>query len=110
MAALKAREAVPVFAALGDQTRLTLLGRLSTEGPLSITHLSEGTGVTRQAITRHLHTLGRAGLVRDMRRGRERVFVLDLKRLEKAKQYLDHVGAEWDAAAARLKAFVEDEE
>ena len=110
MAALKASEAVPVFAALGDQTRLTLLGRLSTEGPLSITHLSEGTGVTRQAITRHLHTLGRAGLVRDMRRGRERVFVLDLKRLEKAKQYLDHVGAEWDAAAARLKAFVEDEE
>lgn len=93
-----------------SQTRLTLLGRLSTEGPLSITHLSEGTGVTRQAITRHLRTLGRAGLVRDMRRGRERVFVLDLKRLEKAKQYLDHVGAEWDAAAARLKAFVEDEE
>ena len=109
-AAVKVSEAVPVFAALGDPTRLTLLGRLSAEGPLSITHLSEGTGVTRQAITRHLDTLGRAGLVRDARRGRERVFALDLKRLEKARQYLDHVAADWDAAAARLKAFVEEEE
>jgi DNA-binding transcriptional ArsR family regulator len=107
-AALKVTEAVPVFAALGDATRLSLLGRLSVDGPLSITRLSEGTGVTRQAITRHLHALGRAGLVRDTRRGRERVFALDLKRLEKARQYLDHVAAQWDAAADRLKAFVED--
>jgi DNA-binding transcriptional ArsR family regulator len=108
-AALKVTEAVPVFAALGDATRLSLLGRLSVDGPLSITRLSEGTGVTRQAITRHLHALGRAGLVRDARQGRERVFALDLKRLERARQYLDHVAAQWDAAAARLKAFVEEE-
>src|SRR5918994_4989115 len=108
-AALKVAEAVPVFAALGDATRLSLLGRLSVDGPLSITRLSEGTGLTRQAITRHLHALGRAGLVRDARRGRERVFALDVKRLEKAREYLDHVAAQWDAAAARLKAFVEEE-
>jgi DNA-binding transcriptional ArsR family regulator len=104
---LKVTEAVPVFAALGDTTRLSLLRRLSVDGPLSITRLSEGTGVTRQAITRHLHALGRAGLVRDARRGRERVFALDLRRLEKARQYLDHVAAQWDEAADRLKAFVE---
>ena len=108
-AALQAPAAAPVFAALGDPTRLRLLRRLSADGPLSITRLSEGTGVTRQAITRHLHALGRAGLVRDARRGRERVFALDLKRLEKARQYLDQIAAQWDAAAARLKAFVEEE-
>ena len=107
-AALKATEAVPVFAALADSTRLNLLGRLSVEGPLSITRLSEGTGVTRQAITRHLYTLGGAGLVRHARRGRERVWELDLKRLEKAQRYLDQISAQWDSAAARLKAFVED--
>jgi DNA-binding transcriptional ArsR family regulator len=107
-AAVKVAEAVPLFAALGDATRLGLLRRLSAEGPLSISRLSEGTGVTRQAVTRHLHALGRAGLVRDARRGRERVFALDLKRLEKAKQYLDLVAGQWDAAADRLKAFVED--
>ena len=105
-AALKVTEAVPVFAALADATRLGLLGRLSVEGPLSITRLSQGTGVTRQAITRHLYALGGAGLVRHARRGRERVWDLDLKRLEKAKQYLDRIAAQWDAAADRLKAFL----
>ena len=107
-AAVKVSEAVPVFAALGDATRLRLLGRLSVDGPLSITRLSEGTGVTRQAITRHLCALGDAGLVRNARRGRERVWELYAKRLEKAKRYLDQISAQWDEAANRLKAFVED--
>ena len=106
----KERDAVPVFVALGDVTRLRLLRRLSTEGPLSITRLSEGTGVTRQAITRHLYALGDAGLVRHKREGREQIWDLDAKRLEIARQYLDHVAAQWDAAAARLKAFVEVEQ
>lgn len=108
-AALKAEDAVPVFAALGDATRLRLVGRLSAEGPLSITRLSEGTGVTRQAITRHLYALDDAGLVRNARRGRERVWELDLKRLEYARRYLDQVAAQWDAAGDRLKAFVESD-
>ncbi len=109
-AALQANDAVPVFMALADATRLRLLGRLSVDGPLSIARLSEGTGVTRQAITRHLDALSRVGLVRDARRGRERVFSLDAKRLDMARQYLDRVAAQWDAAAARLKAFVEGED
>ncbi|HWP71251.1 MAG TPA: metalloregulator ArsR/SmtB family transcription factor [Gemmatimonadaceae bacterium] len=107
-AALRVADAVPVFVALGDETRLSLLGRLSVDGPLSITRLSEGTGVTRQAITRHLYALGDAGLVRNARRGREMVWELDAKRLEKARQYLDQIAAQWDDAADRLKAFVED--
>jgi DNA-binding transcriptional ArsR family regulator len=105
-----ALQAAPVFAALGDTTRLRLVRRLSTEGPLSITRLSEGSGMTRQAITRHLYALGKVGLVRDTREGREHVFSLDLKRLELARQYLDDVSTQWDAAAARLKAFVENDE
>lgn len=108
-AAVKVSEAVPVFAALGDATRLSLLGRLSADGPLSITRLSEGTGVTRQAITRHLYALGDAGLVRNARRGRERVWDLDLKRLEKAKRYLDQISAQWVEAAERLRSFVEED-
>lgn len=108
-AAVKVSEAVPVFAALGDATRLGLLRRLSVEGPLSITRLSEGTGVTRQAITRHLYALGNVGLVHHARRGRERVWDLDAKRLEKAKQCLDLISAQWDAAANRLRAFVESD-
>jgi DNA-binding transcriptional ArsR family regulator len=105
-----ARHAAPVFAALGDTTRLGLVRRLSAEGPLSITRLSEGTGMTRQAVTRHLHALARVGLVRDAREGRQHIFSLDLKRFEVARQYLDHVSAQWDRAAARLQAFVEQDE
>lgn len=100
---------MPVFAALADATRLSLLGRLSVDGPLSITRLSEGTGVTRQAVTKHLSALGAAGLVRNSWRGRERVWELDRKRLEKAKWCLDQISAQWDAAAERLRAFVEDD-
>jgi DNA-binding transcriptional ArsR family regulator len=107
-AAPKASDAVPVFVALADPTRLRLLGRLSVDGPLSITRLSRGTGVTRQAITKHLHTLGAAGLVRHARRGRERLWELDRRRLQTAKRYLDQISAQWDEAVGRLKAFVEE--
>ena len=102
-------EAAPVFAALGEATRLTLVAKLCTHGPLSIARLSEGTGVTRQAITKHLHTLADAGLVRHSRRGRERIWELEAARLEKARRYLDQISDEWDAAVGRLAAFVEQE-
>jgi DNA-binding transcriptional ArsR family regulator len=106
-AAIRLTEAAPVFAALGDVTRIRLVARLSADGPLSISHLSEGTGVTRQAITKHLRAMGDAGLVRDTRRGRERIWELEPKRLEKARRSLDQISADWDSAINRLKAFVE---
>lgn len=105
--ALRVADAVPVFAALGDATRLRLVGRLATEGPLSMTRLTEGEGVTRQAIARHLYALDSAGLVRHTRKGRERMWQLELQRLDEARRWLDQVSAEWDRAAERLKAFVE---
>lgn len=105
--ALKLTDAAPVFAALGDATRVKLVARLSADGPLSISELSEGAGVTRQAITKHLRAMGDAGLVRDKRRGRERIFELEPKRLEKARRALDQISADWDAAIGRLRAFVE---
>ena len=108
-AAAKWVEVAPVFAALGDTTRLGVVARLCTEGPLSIARLSDGASVTRQAITKHLHALADAGLVRDSRRGRERIWELEPKRLEKARRCLDQVFEQWDAAIGRLRAFVEEE-
>jgi DNA-binding transcriptional ArsR family regulator len=108
-AAVKFTEAAPVFAALGEPTRLTLVAKLCAEGPLSISRLSEGTGVTRQAITKHLLTLADAGLIHDTRSGRERIWQLETKRLEKARRCLDQISDQWDDAIARLRAFVEDE-
>ena len=106
--AATARQAASVFAALGDGTRLSLVRRLSAEGPLSITRLSEGAGMTRQGVTRHLRSLQKVGLVRGEVEGREHIFSLDLKRVDVAREYLDYVSAQWDAAAERLKAFVEE--
>jgi len=102
-------EAAPVFAALGDMTRLRLVKRLCDDGPLSIAQLSHGASVTRQAVTKHLDTLADAGVVRGTRRGRERIWELRPKRLEVARRYLDDVSAQWDAAIDRLRAFVEEE-
>lgn len=104
-----ARNAVPVFAALADETRLTIVTRLCGEGPLSIAELTEGTSVTRQAITKHLVTLADAGLVKDTWRGRERLWKLEAERLEVARQYIDRISAQWDAAIERLIRHVEKE-
>ena len=97
----------PVFAALGDGTRLSLVAALCRRAALSVTRLSEGAAVTRQAIRKHLRVLERAGVVRSARRGRETLFRLEPDGLDEARRYLDRVSAEWDRALARLKAFVE---
>jgi DNA-binding transcriptional ArsR family regulator len=102
-----AAKAVPIFAALGDETRLRLVARLSTEGPLSIARLADGADVTRQAITKHLHVLSDAGLVHGVRQGREQIWELDPKRLEETRRYLDRIASQWDDALARLKRMVE---
>lgn len=100
--------AAPVFAALGDETRLALVARLSSHGPLSITRLTAGSAVTRQAITKHLTVLAMAGLVSDLRRGRERIWELEPEQMEVARTYLEHVSKRWDEALGRLKRFVEE--
>jgi DNA-binding transcriptional ArsR family regulator len=100
-------DAASLFAALGDPTRLQVVARLCADGPLSITRLSEGAEVTRQAISKHLHALSDAGLVRDTRRGRERIWALEPARLETAHRCLDQISEQWDAAIGRLKALTE---
>ena len=99
--------AATLFGALGDETRLRLLARLSSGGPASIARLSARAHVTRQAITKHLEILAQAGLVRDAWRGRERVWRLEQRRLADARAYLDFVSRQWDDALDRLKRYVE---
>jgi DNA-binding transcriptional ArsR family regulator len=105
--AIAVADAAPLFAALGDPTRLTLVARLCSSGPLSITGLSAGAGVTRQAVSKHLQALGDAGLVRDVRRGRERIWELEPRRLALARSALERISDQWDGTISRLKTFVE---
>ena len=101
------RDAAPLFASLGDETRLRLLDRLAVNGPDTITRLSERYPVSCQAITKHLNVLARAGLVRDARRGRERLWELERARLAEARAYLDRISRQWDEALGRLQDLVE---
>lgn len=107
--AARLSEAAPVFAALGDETRLHLVSRLSREGPLSIARLSEGTNVTRQAVSKHLQALADVGLVEDLKSGRERIYQLAPRRLLEAQRALERISAQWDVALERLRAMVEGE-
>jgi len=105
----KLAEAAPLFAALGDGNRLQLVGRLCTGGPQSIASLTDGTRISRQAVTKHLLALEGAGLVRSKREGRERIWELQTKRLTDAQRQLERISREWDDALERLRAFVEDD-
>jgi len=102
-----AEASAALFAALGDPKRLWLISRLCGEGPVSITRLASGARITRQAVTKHLLVMEDAGLVRSLRRGRERVWQLEQRRLEEARRYLNQISAEWDQALERLRALLE---
>jgi DNA-binding transcriptional ArsR family regulator len=104
------RGSAPIFAALGDKTRLDLVARLCSGGPLSIASLTAGADITRQAITKHLNILAEAGLVRDIRAGRERLWEVETRQLEEARRCLERISNQWDDALARLKRAVEGEE
>jgi len=96
-----------VFAALGDETRLSLVMKLAGGEARSIAQLREGYGLTRQAVTKHLRVLEEAGVVRSARSGRESLFELDPRPIAEVRDYLDSVSRLWDEALGRLKALVE---
>lgn len=100
-------DAAPVFAALGDPARLHIVSRLCNCGPLPIVRLTEGSHITRQAISKHLAALADAGLVESERSGRERVWRLQPRRLAEVRRSLDRISAQWDQAIERLRALVE---
>lgn len=96
-----------VFAALGDPTRLKLVTELCAGGAYSIAHLTQNTALSRQGVTKHLGVLAEAGLVRDVKIGRERLWQLQPARIDEARLALETIGREWERALARIKSFVE---
>lgn len=104
---LEPGQAATLFAALGDPTRLALIGRLSEASPQSLNRLLADADMTRQAISKHLGVLERAGIVSCARVGRESRYALERAQLDIAKAFLEHVSRHWDHRLERLKAFVE---
>lgn len=106
-AGVELTDSASIFAALGDETRLRLVSRLSSDGPLSITQLTADFDISRQAITKHLRVMENAGLVRNTWQGRESIWQLEQKRLAEARRQLQAISAQWDETLGRLKNFVE---
>ena len=104
----KRKAHAPVFAALGDETRLSLVAKLCGGQPRSISQLAEGSKLTRQAITKHLRVLENAGVVRGTRSGRESLFAFQPEPVEETRAYLDRISEQWEQALIRLKSFLED--
>jgi DNA-binding transcriptional ArsR family regulator len=102
------RHSAPVFAALGDETRLRLIAVLCAGGAMSIAQLTLGTQITRQAVTKHLQVLADAGLVRDIKSGRERLWEFELAKLDEARRSLEMIAQQWDHALMQLKRVVEE--
>ncbi len=109
-AAAQLTRAAPLFAALGDETRLRIVARLGSQGPQSIARLTEGASISRQAVTKHLQALAGAGLVQSQRAGREHIWQLRTKAIHDAQRYLDQISSSWDDALERLRALVEAKE
>jgi len=74
---------------------------------MSITQLTSGTDITRQAVTKHLGVLAAAGLVRDVKVGRERRWEFEPAQLDEARRSLEAIAQQWDLALAKLKRAVE---
>jgi DNA-binding transcriptional ArsR family regulator len=104
---LSLKDFAPIFAALGDETRLRIIAVLCAGGALSIAQLTSGTAITRQAVTKHLNVLADAGLVRDIRVGRERRWEFEPAQLEEARRSLEVIARQWDHALDKLKLAVE---
>ena len=105
--AARGKAHAPVFAALGDETRLALVAKLSGGQPCSISQLTKGTRLTRQAITKHLRVLESVGIVHSVHAGRESLFEFDPTPIDEMKEYLNFVSEQWDHALTRLKSFIE---
>ena len=97
---------VPVFAALGDETRWSVLAALG-EGDASASALAGRLPVSRQAIAKHLAVLEEVGLVEPVRAGREIRYRVVGSELSATARRLDAIGAEWDRRLAAIKQIAE---
>lgn len=98
---------VPVFAALGDETRWSILAALG-EGDASASALAGRLPVTRQAIAKHLVVLQEVGLVEPVRVGREIQFRVVGAELSATARRLDAIGVQWERRLLAIKQIAED--
>ncbi len=100
----------PIFTALADPVRRSLLVNLAEQSPKTATQLAEFYPISRQGVLKHLNILEDAGLVAVYQKGKEKRYTLTPEPLKQVDEFIQLIGATWDARLARLKAFIESEE
>ena len=99
----------PVFAALADPMRRSILANLAEHSPKTATQLAQEYPITRQGILKHLNVLEEAGLVAITQQGREKRYTLTPEPLIDLEQWIEEIGAKWDQRLLRLKTLLENE-
>ncbi|MCI3131496.1 ArsR/SmtB family transcription factor [Phenylobacterium aquaticum] len=94
------------FAALGDPTRLAILGRLASEGDMTVQEIARPFAMSLPAVSQHLKVLERAGLISRGRDGQKRPCRLEAARLAETALWFDHTRAAWERRFDRLERFL----
>ncbi len=102
------KDQAEVFAALGDPVRLKLVDKLIDHKLHSISSLTTGTKISRQAVTRHLTVLENVGLVTNTQEGQNTLYVLEVGPIKTLQQHLELISSRWDQSMRGLKKFVEE--
>ncbi len=92
-----------LFKALADPTRRALFERLCRDGERTVGALTDQAGVSQPAVSKHLHALKLAGLVRDRRQGRETHYSADPAALSPLFDWMGDMGAFWRTRLDRLE-------
>jgi DNA-binding transcriptional ArsR family regulator len=92
-----------IFRTLGDPTRRAIFERLTRDGELTVSALTDQAGVSQPAVSKHLGLLKRAGLVRDRRHGRETHYSAEPKGLAPLFDWMSHYGAFWEGRFDQLE-------
>ena len=99
----------PIFAALADPMRRSLLVTLAEYSPKTATQLAEDFPITRQGILKHLRVLEQAGLVSVHQVGRDKRYTLTPEPLDELERWIKELEAKWDGRLLRLKTLIESE-
>lgn len=93
-----------MLVAIADPTRRAILDRL-TRGPARVTDVAEPFAMSLAAVSKHVQTLERAGLVRRTRRGREHILTVDARPLRQVVRWTSRYERFWNERLDRLEAF-----
>jgi DNA-binding transcriptional ArsR family regulator len=96
-----------LWSAIAEPTRRRVLDVLLDHGEATATAVAGELPVTRQAVTKHLVVLDRAGLVEGRREGREVRYSVRPQRLAAATRSMAQVAAEWDERLSAIKRIAE---